>query len=75
MKARTVPATEFKNSCLKLMEDVRRHRAPLTVTKRGKPYVRIVPVSESAHRRSLLGTIVREAEDIFSTGETWEAEQ
>ena len=75
MKARTVPATEFKNSCLKLMEDVRRHRAPLTVTKHGKPYVRIVPVSESAHLRSLLGTIVREAEDIFSTGETWEAER
>jgi prevent-host-death family protein len=74
MKARTVPATEFKNSCLKLMEDVRRHRAPLTVTKRGKPYVRVIPVSEPARSRSLLGTIVREAKGIFSTGETWEAD-
>ena len=75
MRVRTVPATEFKNSCLKLMEDVRRHRAPLTITKRGKPYVRIVPVSESAPSRSLRGTIVREADDIFSTGETWEADR
>ena len=74
MKARTVPATEFKNACLKLMEDVRRHRAPLTVTKRGKPYVRIVPVSEAGKDRSLVGTIVREAADIFSTGESWEAD-
>jgi prevent-host-death family protein len=75
MKARTVPATEFKNSCLKLMEDVRRHRSALTVTKRGKPYVRIIPVSEPARSRSLLGTIVREAKDIFSTGEHWEADR
>jgi len=74
MKARTVPATEFKNSCLKLMEDVRRHRSPLTVTKRGKPFVRIIPISEPVRSRSLLGTIVREATDIFSTGETWEAD-
>jgi prevent-host-death family protein len=75
MKIRTVPATEFKNSCLKLMEDVRRQRSPLTVTKRGKPYVRIIPISEPARSRSLLGTIVREAKDIFSTGETWEADR
>lgn len=75
MRGRTVPATEFKNSCLKMMEDVRRHRTPLTITKRGKPYVRVVPVSESARSRSLRGTIVREADDIFSTGETWEADR
>ena len=74
MKARTVPATEFKNSCLKVLEDVRQHRSPVTVTKRGKPYVRIVPVREPAQSRSLLGTIVREAENIFSTGETWESD-
>jgi prevent-host-death family protein len=75
MKARTVPATEFKNSCLKLMEDVRRHRSPLTVTKRGKPFVRVIPISEPARSRSLLGTIVCEAKDIFSTGENWEADR
>ncbi len=75
MKARTVPATEFKHSCLKLLEEVRRQRAPLTVTKHGRPYVRIVPVSDRTRRRSLRGTIVREDEDIFSTGETWEADR
>jgi prevent-host-death family protein len=74
MKTRTVAATEFKNSCLKLMEDVCRHRSPLTVTKRGKPYVRVVPISEPTQSRSLRGTIVRAAGNIFSTGETWEAD-
>ncbi|MBI1817269.1 MAG: type II toxin-antitoxin system Phd/YefM family antitoxin [Deltaproteobacteria bacterium] len=74
MKTRTIPATEFKNSCLKLMEDVRKQHVPLTVTKRGKPYVRIVPISESPRSRSLRGTIVRAAANIFSTGERWDAD-
>jgi prevent-host-death family protein len=75
MKTRTIAATEFKNSCLKLMEDVRKQRAPLTVTKRGTPYVRVVPISESARSRSLRGTIVHEAANIFSTGERWNADK
>ena len=75
MKSRTVAAAEFRNACLKLMEEVRKHRVPLTVTRRGKPLVRIVPVSQPPATRTLVGTIVHEAEEIFSTGETWEAER
>jgi prevent-host-death family protein len=75
MEGRSVAATEFKNSCLKLLEDVWRHRSPLTITKRGKPYVRVVPLTEPARARSLRGTIIREAADIFSTGERWEADR
>lgn len=74
MKERTVAAAQFKNSCLKLMEEVRRHRVALTVTKRGKPLVRVVPTGETPGVKSLIGTIVHEADDIFSTGERWEAE-
>lgn len=73
IKERTVPAGQFKNSCLKLMEQVHRAGIPLVVTKRGKPLVRIVAVREEPSRVSLLGTIVREADDITSTGEPWEA--
>ncbi|HVN86865.1 MAG TPA: type II toxin-antitoxin system prevent-host-death family antitoxin [Candidatus Binatia bacterium] len=75
MKQRTVAAAEFKNSCLKLMEDVRKHRAPITVTKRGKPLVRVVPVGDQPRAKTLIGTIVHEADDIFSTGERWEADR
>ena len=73
MKERTVPAGKFKNSCLKLMEQVHRGGIPLVVTKRGKPLVRIVPEKEPPRPASLSGTVVYEAEDITSTGETWEA--
>ena len=73
MKERAVPAGEFKNSCLRLMEQVHRSGIPLVVTKRGKPLVRILPEREEPSPDSLLGTIVREADDITSTGETWEA--
>ncbi len=74
MKQRTVPAGEFKNCCLKLMDDVRKHGIPVTVTKRGKPFVRVVPIQEEAGPSTLRGTIVYEAEEIFSTGESWEAD-
>lgn len=75
MTQRTVAAAEFKNSCLKLMEEVRQKREPITVTKRGKPLVRVVPVGERARTRTLIGTIVYQDEDIFSTGEVWEADR
>lgn len=75
MKVRTVPAGEFKNACLKLMDEVSKHGVPITVTKRGKPLVQIVPVNDADRRRELRGTIVHQDADIFSTGETWDAER
>ena len=74
MEKRAVPAGEFKNSCLKIMDSVSKSGIPITVTKRGKPLVRVVPVAETNARKILKGTIVYEAEDIFSTGETWDAD-
>jgi len=74
LKARTVAAGEFKNSCLKLLDEVWKHGIPITVTKRGRPIVRVVPIPEETRPQSLLGTVTHEAKDIFSTGESWEAE-
>lgn len=74
MKQRSVPAAQFKNSCLRLMEDVSKHRTPITVTKRGKPLVRVVPISEPQRRACLIGTVEYEADDIFSSGESWDAD-
>jgi prevent-host-death family protein len=39
----TMAAAEFKSRCLQLMEEVSRTRRPLTVTKRGRPVVTLVP--------------------------------
>jgi len=71
---RAVPAGEFKNSCLRLIDEVSKHGVPITVTKRGRPLVRIVPAHERSKTRSLLGTVVHE-DDIFSTGESWDADR
>jgi prevent-host-death family protein len=39
---KTIPVTEFRARCLAVVEEVYRTRAPVLITKRGKPYVRLV---------------------------------
>lgn len=73
MKQRTIPAGKFKDSCLKLLEEVHRHGIPIVVTKRGKPLVQVIPVCEAKTCKDLLRTVIHEEEDIFATGERWEA--
>jgi prevent-host-death family protein len=75
MKDRAIPAAKFKDACLRLIDEVSKHGMPITVTKRGRPVVRVVPVRAAEGPRTLLGTIVHEDEDIFSTGEVWDADR
>ena len=52
----SVGATEFKARCLQLMQEVHdRKRNSLTITKRGKPYVKVVPAP--AGPRALYGCL------------------
>jgi len=39
--------SRFKATCLAVLERVRRTRQPLTVTKRGNPIARVVPIEPS----------------------------
>lgn len=50
---REIKASEFKAKCLNLMDQVNRTGNSITVTKRGKPVVEIVPAR--AKPRSILG--------------------
>lgn len=43
---KTMPAGEFKARCLKVMEEVKKYRTPIVVTKKGKPVAKLVPVDE-----------------------------
>ena len=45
---RTMPAGEFKAKCLAVMDEVQATGQPVIVTKRGKPVVRLGPLSEQA---------------------------
>ena len=53
---RTVSATEFKATCLALLERVRKSGEPITVTKRGKPVARMVAIrADQRGKRDILG--------------------
>jgi prevent-host-death family protein len=48
--------SEFKATCLAVLERVRRTGQPVLVTRRGQPVAEIVPPSPSARTTSWLGS-------------------
>jgi prevent-host-death family protein len=78
---RTAPevgATEFKAHCLQLMTAVHdRKLNSITVTKRGKPFVKLVPVPEES--TLVYGSLAGLAKVVGDLTEpvdvTWEAER
>lgn len=41
---RTIPAGEFKQTCLQLLDEVEATREPIVITKRGRPVAQVVPL-------------------------------
>jgi prevent-host-death family protein len=73
----TIPAGQFKATCLQLMEQVKRSRQPITITKRGKAVAKLVPADEPEHRPlfgMLQGSIAIHGDIVAPTGEKWDAE-
>lgn len=50
---KTMPAGEFKARCLRVMEEVKKYRAPVIITKKGKPVAKLVPPDEP--RKDIFG--------------------
>ena len=73
----TLKASEFKAKCLKLMDEVQKTGEEIVITKNGKPVSKLVPYRVKAP--TLLGLhkdkISSLDNEIFSSGETWEADQ
>lgn len=40
---RTIPAGEFKARCLRVMEEVKKYRTPVVITKKGRAVAKLVP--------------------------------
>jgi prevent-host-death family protein len=40
---KSIPAGEFKARCLRVMEDVKRYRTAVVITKKGRPVAKLVP--------------------------------
>ncbi len=77
---RKIPAGVFKAQCLALLDDVHDSHTEIIVTKRGKPVARVVPVEEKKPYKSTFGHMkgmgiqLCSDEELFSTGEVWDAE-
>jgi prevent-host-death family protein len=74
---KTMAAGYFKARCLKIMDQVRSTREPITITKKGKPVAKLVPADEPP--AEVFGCLKEEIEivgDILSPlipAEDWEA--
>jgi prevent-host-death family protein len=74
---KTMAAGYFKARCLKIMDQVRSTREPITITKKGKPVAKLVPADEPP--AEVFGCLKGEIEivgDILSPlipAEDWEA--
>jgi len=75
MKETIVPASEFKAKCLRLLDDIAAEGSSLTITKRGHPIARVVPIAKPVNRlRGSWKSIVRARGDIvhFLVSDDWE---
>jgi prevent-host-death family protein len=77
MYMKTLPAGEFKARCLSVMEEVRRNREPVLITKRGKPVAKLVPADKE--NKDIIGRlqgVIKITGDIQSPiepPEAWES--
>jgi prevent-host-death family protein len=73
----TVPAGRFKAQCLALIDEVNQTHRAITITKRGKPVARLVPLSVEKPRKLfgwIAGHVVEEGDIVGPSGERWAAE-
>lgn len=70
--ATEIRASDFKATCLSLLDEVADHRAEFVITKRGRPVARLVPIDASADMRGSV-TLSSPDDDLLSTGEVWTA--
>jgi len=64
-----IGAGEFKAKCLQLLDDVAETKAPLVITKRGKPVAQLVPIPADIDLYGALAGSVLVEGDIISPPE------
>jgi prevent-host-death family protein len=51
----TISISQFKATCLSVLEQVRRTGRPMLVTKRGIPIAEVIPPRPASHRAAWMG--------------------
>jgi prevent-host-death family protein len=59
-----VAISEFKAKCLGILEEVRKTRKPIRVTRFGQPVAEVVPPSPKPRSKSWLGSMAGSAEIV-----------
>lgn len=75
---RLIPAAKFKAECLHLMNTVHEKHVTYIITKRGKPFAKLVPISKvqtTNYFGYLQGTATTEGNIIDSLDLQWDAEK
>ena len=52
-----IPAGRFKAQCLRIMDEVRRTRRPVVITKRGVPVAKVVPPDDEREATRVFGCL------------------
>ena len=52
-----IAISEFKAKCLALLEQVQKTKAPIRITRRGKPIAEVIPPSPTTDRANWLGSM------------------
>jgi prevent-host-death family protein len=74
IKGKILTATEFKAKCLKLLDYL--DPKEITITKRGRPIARVIPLAPVDHRK-LYGCLKAKISirgNVFLTGRRWNAQ-
>ena len=71
-----ITVTQFKATCLGVIDKVQKDKSRVTITRHGKPAAELIPISASTpgklFGRSREATII--LGDLLSTEENWDAE-
>ena len=71
----TISASVFKAKCLEFMDGVVNNHEEYTITKRGVPIAKMVPIPVCGNPFGFLKNTVSYSNetDLYSTGEDWDA--
>jgi prevent-host-death family protein len=82
MDKRQIPAGQFKDRCLALMDEVATGGPELVITKHGRPVVRVIPaeVDSASPAKSIFGCLAgsvtyNEVDLTASVDEVWNADK
>lgn len=69
MDRKTIPAGEFKQGCLALLDEVEERQSEIIITKRGRPIARLVPMPSEEQREAAILEQLRGAMKVLVSEE------